>query len=75
MLGYSYYELVHPADLKLFVESIKELFEKGNCKTQFYRLLGANSSVAWVQTEAMTINQTMRGQKGKYVLCLHTFLG
>uniref|UniRef100_A0A914DHA8 Uncharacterized protein n=1 Tax=Acrobeloides nanus TaxID=290746 RepID=A0A914DHA8_9BILA len=75
LLGSSFYDLVHPADIQPVVDSMKELFAKGHSRTPYYRLLGANSSVSWVQTEAMTVNQTMRGQRGLYVLCMHMLVG
>jgi hypothetical protein len=61
----SFYDLVHPADVKAVAHSFGELFKKSHCRTPFYRLIGANSSVAWVQTEATTVNHTARGQKGQ----------
>ncbi|KAI6215656.1 hypothetical protein M3Y94_00410500 [Aphelenchoides besseyi] len=75
LMGSSFYDLVHPSDVHTVAQSMRELFKKGHCRTAFYRLLGANSSVAWVQTEATTVNHTARGQKGQYVLCVHSILG
>lgn len=75
LMGTSFYDLIHPADIDYIVVSIKELLRKGHCRTFFYRLLGANGFVVWIQTEAATINYTARGQKGQYILCLHSNLG
>ncbi|CAD5231503.1 unnamed protein product [Bursaphelenchus xylophilus] len=75
LMGTSFYDIVHPSDMIPVAESMKELFQKGHCRTPFYRLLGSNSSVAWVQTEATTVNHTARGQKGQYVLCVHSVVG
>uniref|UniRef100_A0A915ECW4 Uncharacterized protein n=1 Tax=Ditylenchus dipsaci TaxID=166011 RepID=A0A915ECW4_9BILA len=75
LMGTSFYDLVHPGDLFTLTNSMKDLFRKGYCRTNFYRLLGSNSSVVWSQTEATTINHTTRGQKGQYVLCVHSILG
>lgn len=75
LMGTSLYELVHPADMSHLRASMQELFRKGHCRTVFYRLLGKNGSVVWTQTEAATVNHTTRGQKGQYVLCVHSVLG
>jgi hypothetical protein len=75
LMGTSFYDLIHPADLDQISDSMKELFRKGHCRTPYYRLIGANSSVAWVQTEATTVNHTTRGQRGQYILCVHSLVG
>lgn len=74
-MGTSFYDIVHPCDIHAVAQSMQELFSKGHCRTPFYRLLGSNNSVAWVQTEATTVNHTARGQKGMYVLCVHSVMG
>ena len=75
LMGTSFYDLVHPADLEIINETMGELFRKGHCRSPYYRLIGANNSVAWVQTEATTVNHTTRGQKGQYILCVHSLVG
>lgn len=75
LTGTSFYDLVYPADLPHVVSCMRELQDKGHCRTSFYRLLGANSSVTWVQTEATTVSHTTKGTKGHYILCLHSILG
>jgi PAS domain S-box-containing protein len=75
LMGSSFYDLVHPADLDLISDTMKELFRKGHCRSPYYRLIGANNSVAWVQTEATTVNHTTRGQRGQYILCVHSLVG
>uniref|UniRef100_A0A7E4VNY8 PAS domain-containing protein n=1 Tax=Panagrellus redivivus TaxID=6233 RepID=A0A7E4VNY8_PANRE len=75
LMGTSFYDLVHPADLETVADSIRELFRKGHCRSMYYRLLAANGAVAWVQTEATTVSHTTRGQKGQYVLCVHSLIG
>jgi hypothetical protein len=74
-MGSSFYDLVHPSDLAAVTQSFRELFKKSHCRTPFYRLLGSNASVVWAQTEATTVNHTARGQKGQYVLCVHSIVG
>lgn len=75
LMGSSFYDLIHPADLKNVIPSIKELFCKGHCLTPFYRMIRQNNTIVWTQTEATTVNQTTRGQKNQYVLCVHSVLG
>ena len=75
LMGTSFYDLVHPADLEIISDTMGELFRKGHCRSPYYRLIGANNSVAWVQTEATTVNHTTRGQKGQYILCVHSLVG
>lgn len=75
LMSTSFYDLIHPADVQAVARSFSELFKKSHCRTPFYRMLGANSSVVWVQTEATTVNHTARGQKGQYVLCVHSVTG
>lgn len=75
LMGSSFYDLVHPSDVNAVAHSFRELFKKSHCRTPFYRLLGANGSVSWCQTEATTVNHTARGQKGQYVLCVHSIVG
>ncbi|KAI1721826.1 PAS domain-containing protein [Ditylenchus destructor] len=75
LLGTSFYDLVHPADLTPLVTSFKELFRKGHCRTNYYRFLGANGAVVWAQTEATTVNHTTKGQRGQYILGVHSILG
>lgn len=75
LMGASFYDLVHPADIHSITQSFRELFKKAHCRTPFYRLLGPNNSVAWAQTESTTVNHTARGQKGQYVLCVHSIIG
>lgn len=74
-MGTSFYNLVHPADLPDLVASIRELLAKGHTRTSYYRLIGANKSVLWVQTEATAVNHTTKGHKGQYVICIHDLLG
>ncbi|CAJ0573620.1 unnamed protein product, partial [Mesorhabditis spiculigera] len=75
LMGASFYELVHPSDAHIVHKSMRELFAKGHVRTPFYRLVAANNNLAWVMTDATTINHTTRGQKGQYVICLHHVLG
>jgi PAS domain-containing protein len=75
LMGTSFYDLIHPSDVASVAQAFRELFKKSHCRTPFYRLLGANGSVAWTQTEATTVNHTARGQKGQYVLCTHSVIG
>jgi PAS domain-containing protein len=75
LTGTSFFDLIFPPDLPQVVTAMKELNQKGHCRTTFYRLLGPNASVTWVQTEAMTVNHTTKGTKGHYVLCSHSILG
>ncbi|CAI5452397.1 unnamed protein product [Caenorhabditis angaria] len=75
LMGTSFYDLVHPADMVIVSKSMKELFEKGHTRTPYYRLIAANNTLAWVQTEATTISHTTKGQKGQYVICVHFVLG
>ncbi|KAH7713659.1 hypoxia inducible factor 1alpha subunit [Aphelenchoides avenae] len=75
LIGTSFYDLVYPSDLPPVVTCMKELQSKGHCRTPFYRWLGANGAVTWVQTEATTINHRSKGTKGYYVLCTHYVLG
>lgn len=75
LMGTSYYDLVHPADMAIVSKSMKELFAKGHIRTPYYRLIAANDTLAWIQTEATTITHTTKGQKGQYVICVHYVLG
>ncbi|CAG9534377.1 unnamed protein product [Cercopithifilaria johnstoni] len=75
LMGTSFYNLVHPADLDVVVISIREMLTKGHTRTPYYRLIGLNKSVLWVQTEATTINNTTKGQKGQYIICVHQLIG
>lgn len=75
LMGTSFYELVHPADMMIVSKSMKELFAKGHIRTPYYRLIAANDTLAWIQTEATTITHTTKGQKGQYVICVHYVLG
>lgn len=75
LMGTSYYDLVHPADMLIVTKSMKELFTKGHIRTPYYRLIAAHNALAWIQTEATTINHTTKGQKGQYVICVHSVLG
>lgn len=75
LMGTSFYELVHPADMIIVGKSMKELFTKGHIRTPYYRLIAANDTLAWIQTEATTITHTTKGQKGQYVICVHYVLG
>ncbi|CAL2047849.1 unnamed protein product [Caenorhabditis brenneri] len=75
LMGTSYYELVHPADMTIVAKAMKELFAKGHIRTPYYRLIAANDTLAWIQTEATTITHTTKGQKGQYVICVHYVLG
>uniref|UniRef100_A0A915PML2 PAS domain-containing protein n=1 Tax=Setaria digitata TaxID=48799 RepID=A0A915PML2_9BILA len=74
-MGTSFYNLVHPADLHVVVISIREMLIKGHTRTPYYRLIGLNKSVLWVQTEATTVNHTTKGQKGQYIICVHQLIG
>lgn len=74
-MGTSFYNLVHPADLDVVVDSIREMLTKGHTRTPYYRLIGLNKSVLWVQTEATTVNHTTKGQKGQYIICVHQLIG
>uniref|UniRef100_A0A0R3S003 PAS domain-containing protein n=1 Tax=Elaeophora elaphi TaxID=1147741 RepID=A0A0R3S003_9BILA len=75
LMGTSFYNLVHPADLNVVVVSIREMLTKGHTRTPYYRLIGLNKSVLWVQTEATTVNHTTKGQKGQYIICVHQLIG
>lgn len=75
LMGTSFYELVHPGDMQIVAKSMKELFAKGHIRTPYYRLIAANDTLAWIQTEATTITHTTKGQKGQYVICVHYVLG
>uniref|UniRef100_A0A1I7V2S2 PAS domain-containing protein n=1 Tax=Caenorhabditis tropicalis TaxID=1561998 RepID=A0A1I7V2S2_9PELO len=75
LMGTSFYDLVHPADMTIVSKSMKELFAKGHIRTPYYRLIAANNTLAWIQTEATTITHTTKGQKGQYVICVHYVLG
>uniref|UniRef100_A0A8R1DYP5 Uncharacterized protein n=1 Tax=Caenorhabditis japonica TaxID=281687 RepID=A0A8R1DYP5_CAEJA len=75
LMGTSFYDLVHPADMVLVGKAMKELFSKGHVRTPYYRLVAASNNLAWIQTEASTINHTTKGQKGQYVICVHYVLG
>ncbi|EJD75096.1 CBR-HIF-1 protein [Loa loa] len=75
LMGTSFYNLIHPADLDVVVVSIREMLTKGHTRTPYYRLIGLNKSVLWVQTEAATVNHTTKGQKGQYIICLHQLIG
>lgn len=74
-MGTSFYSLVHPVDIKEIVHSVREMLHKGHTRTPYYRLIGANNTVYWVQTEATTVNHTSKGHKGQYVICVHDLLG
>ncbi|CAI2352487.1 unnamed protein product [Caenorhabditis sp. 36 PRJEB53466] len=74
-VGTSFYDLVHPADMQILIESMSELFSKGHTRTPYYRLCASNNNLAWVLSECCTINHTTKGQKGKYVMCTHFVLG
>lgn len=75
LVGSSFYDLVHPADLPHVSAAMKELFVKGHSRTGFYRMLCRKASVAWVQSEAVTFSRTSKGQKEQYVLAVHNILG
>ncbi|CAB3396596.1 unnamed protein product [Caenorhabditis bovis] len=75
LMGSSFYDLVHPSDIAIVSKAMKELFMKGHVRTPYYRLVAANNTLAWVQTEATTISHTTKGQKGQYVICVHFVLG
>ncbi|VDN17239.1 unnamed protein product [Gongylonema pulchrum] len=75
LMGTSFFNLVYPADLDAVVASIRELLAKGYTRTPYYRLIGANKTVLWVQTEATAINHTTKGHKGQYIICKHDLLG
>lgn len=75
LMGTSFFALVHPEDLGHLSETLKELFKKGQCRTRYYRLLAKNGGIVWVQTEATTLTHSTRGQRGQYVVCMHTVIG
>uniref|UniRef100_A0AAF5Q575 PAS domain-containing protein n=2 Tax=Wuchereria bancrofti TaxID=6293 RepID=A0AAF5Q575_WUCBA len=75
LMGTSFYNLVYPADLNVVVVSIREMLTKGHTRTPYYRLIGLNKSVLWVQTEATIVNHTAKGQKGQYIICVHQLIG
>ncbi|KAM3717435.1 Hypoxia-inducible factor [Dirofilaria immitis] len=75
LMGTSFYNLVHPADLHVVVVSIREMLVKGHTRTPYYRLIGLNKSVLWVQTEATIVNHMAKGQKGQYIICVHHLIG
>ncbi|VDD86480.1 unnamed protein product, partial [Enterobius vermicularis] len=75
LVGASFYSLVHPADIVAVASSIREMLSKGHARTPYYRLIGANDIVIWVQTEATTVNHTSKGHKGQYIICVHDLLG
>lgn len=75
LMGTSFYNLVYPADLNAVVVSIREMLTKGHTRTPYYRLIGLNKSVLWVQTEATIVNHTAKGQKGQYIICVHQLIG
>ncbi|OZC09423.1 hypothetical protein X798_03584, partial [Onchocerca flexuosa] len=75
LMGTSFYNLVHPVDLHVVVVSIREVLTKGYTRTPYYRLIGLNKSVLWVQTEATAVNHMTKGQKGQYIICVHHLIG
>ncbi|VDN05667.1 unnamed protein product [Thelazia callipaeda] len=75
LLGTSFYSLVYPTDLQAVVTSVRELFSKGHTKTSYYRLIGANKSVLWVQTEATITSRLKKNQRTSHVFCTHTVIG
>uniref|UniRef100_A0A8R1TWV5 PAS domain-containing protein n=2 Tax=Onchocerca volvulus TaxID=6282 RepID=A0A8R1TWV5_ONCVO len=75
LMGTSFYNLVHPVDLHVVVVSIREVLTKGYTRTPYYRLIGLNKSVLWVQTEATAVNHMTKGQKGQYIICMHHLIG
>ncbi|VDM47893.1 unnamed protein product [Toxocara canis] len=75
LMGTSFYSLVHPADINAVAASMREMLSKGHTRTPYYRLIGADKTVVWVQTEATTVNHTSKGHKGQYVICVHELLG
>ena len=46
LTGISYYELIYPADVLVFVNAINDLFTKSNCQTPYYRLIGRENTVS-----------------------------
>uniref|UniRef100_A0A0N5AXC3 PAS domain-containing protein n=1 Tax=Syphacia muris TaxID=451379 RepID=A0A0N5AXC3_9BILA len=75
LIGTSFYSLVHPADITAVASSVQEMLSKGHARTPYYRLIGVNDTVVWVQTEATTVNHTSKGHKAQYIICVHDFLG
>uniref|UniRef100_A0A913ICY8 PAS domain-containing protein n=1 Tax=Strongyloides stercoralis TaxID=6248 RepID=A0A913ICY8_STRER len=76
MVGTSFYDLVHPADVLEVGTSIKNLFETGHAQTIYYRLIAPEDSlVYWMVTVCNTVKHTSKGQKGQYVICMHYYLG
>ncbi|KAK0410916.1 hypothetical protein QR680_005392 [Steinernema hermaphroditum] len=75
LIGSSFYDLVHPGDVARVSDWIRDLLVKSHCRTSFYRILGAAKNVIWVQTDAITVNHTIRGKKEQYIICTHYFLG
>ncbi|CEF61739.1 PAS domain-containing protein [Strongyloides ratti] len=76
MVGTSFYDLIHPADVLEVGTSIKNLFETGHVQTIYYRLIAPEDSlVYWMVTICNTVKHTSKGQKGQYVICMHYYLG
>ncbi|PAV91408.1 hypothetical protein WR25_06393 [Diploscapter pachys] len=75
LIGSSFYDLVHPEDIEILAECIKELLSKGHIRTPYYRLIASDGSAIWVTSEASTVAHTTKGTKGQYIICLHCVLG
>jgi PAS domain S-box-containing protein len=74
LIGQSLYQFIHPDDLQQAVYSFKQLYSKGHCTTDYYRLMTKNGDYVWVISEASLMTQNVRGVHQKYVICNHQIL-
>jgi PAS domain S-box-containing protein len=74
LIGQSLYQFIHPDDLQQTVYSFKQLYSKGHCTTDYYRLMTKNGDYIWVISEASLMTQNVRGVHQKYVICTHQIL-
>ncbi|VDO95543.1 unnamed protein product [Soboliphyme baturini] len=71
LTGSSLFTMIHPEDIRSFASSMKEMYNKGQSRTGYYRLLSRTGEVLWVMTEANVIAQSSRGLRNQYVVCWH----
>lgn len=75
ILGGSFYTHVYTDDLGRIKDNFKELFARGRTRTPYYRLMGGNGRINWMQSEFWTVKQSTRAHRGQYVIGKHNVLG
>jgi len=71
LLGESFYNLVHTADIRLVQTAFRNLREHGLCCTPPYRLLVRGGGYCWLQTRASCTQARRGSSRGQSIVCQH----